>query len=218
MSPDILQALVTLIEMKDHSTAAHTWRVVLYTRAMGDEYGLPHDEVDRLGVAAAVHDIGKLDIPSNVLQKMGPLTDAEFAIVRTHPVTGHERMVAMGEDDPLVLQLVRHHHERIDGKGYPDGLAGEQVPLAARFFSVIDTFDALTSHRPYRHDVGEDAARRAVVELQAGIGSRYDARAVEMFAALFREGKLDWILQHFNDGSEVPGVAELGDVRKSTKR
>jgi HD-GYP domain-containing protein (c-di-GMP phosphodiesterase class II) len=217
MAPDILQALVTLIEMKDHSTAAHTWRVVLYTRAMGDEYGLTHDEVDRLGVAAAVHDIGKLDIPSEILQKAGKLTDAEFAVIRTHPVTGHERMLAMGEDDPLVLDLVRHHHERVDGLGYPDRLPGDAIPMSAKFFSVIDTFDALTSHRPYRHEVGDDAARRAVIELQAGIGTRYDARAVEMFAALYHDRKLDWILQHFNDGNEVPGVAELRDVRRVGK-
>lgn len=217
LAPDIVQSLVKVIELKDLSTAAHTWRVVLYTRAVAEELGVSHDEVDRLGVAAALHDLGKIDIPEHILQKPAKLTEEEFRVIMQHPTLGHERLVAMGADDPLLLELVRHHHERVDGLGYPDKLTGAQIPLAGKIFSVIDSFDALTSHRPYRHDVGEHAGRRAIVELQAGIGSRYDTQAVEVFADLFHTGKLGWIMQHFNDGRPVPEHLHLSDLPGVTK-
>jgi HD-GYP domain-containing protein (c-di-GMP phosphodiesterase class II) len=217
LSPDIVQALVKVIELKDLSTAAHTWRVVLYTRIVAEELGLSHDEVDRMGVAAALHDLGKIDIPEHILQKPAKLTDEEFRIIMTHPSLGHERLVAMGADDPLLLELVRHHHERVDGKGYPDKLVGSQIPRAGKIFSVIDSFDALTSHRPYRHDVGERAGNRAIIELQAGLGTRYDPLAVEVFAELFHSGKLGWIMQHFNDGRPVPEQMHLSDLPGVTK-
>lgn len=204
MSPDIIQALVRTIELKDLSTAAHTWRVVLYTRAMAEHFGLPHQQVERLAAGAALHDLGKIDIPDEILQKPGPLSDEEFAIIRTHPVRGHERLVNMGETDPLILDLVRHHHERFDGAGYPDRLRGDGeggVPAAARYFAVIDTFDALTSVRPYRREVGPDAAERAMEELHRGIGDRYAADSVNAFTALFRRGEIAWIMEYFNDAA-----------------
>ena len=122
--------------------------------------------------------------------------------MKTHAALGHQALVSMGEDDPILLNLVRHHHERFDGLGYPDGLAGEAIPLVARWFAVIDSFDAMTSVRPYRSQVGEEAARPAVVELQAGMGTRYAPEPVVAFADLYHTGQLDWILHYFND--EVP--------------
>lgn len=212
MSPAIAQALVRVLELKDHATAAHTWRVVLYARTVAEELGLKHDEVDRLGIAAALHDLGKIDIPTDILTKPGKLSDAEFAIIKTHPALGEQHLRAMNEDDPYILQLVRSHHEREDGMGYPDGLRGDQIPLAARVFSVIDSFDAMTSFRPYRNDVGIEAGRRAIVELQAGAGTRYHVPSVELFASLFKQRRMDWILAHFNDGATLPGYQQLADV------
>lgn len=206
MSPDIVQALVRTIELKDQSTAAHTWRVVLYTRALAERAGLDHDTIGRLSVAAALHDVGKIDIPDEILQKPGRLTPEEYEVIKTHTVLGYDRLVRMGENDPILLNLVRHHHERHDGAGYPDRLAGEAIPLGARYFSVIDTFDALTSHRPYRHEVGEQAAERALGVIQDGIGSQFSRDAVELFAQLYRTGELDWILHHFNDEAPVPDL------------
>jgi len=203
MSPDIVQALVKTIELKDRSTAAHTWRVVLYTRAMAEEAGLGRGEIERLSYAAALHDVGKIDIPDELLQKPGALTAQEYGVVKTHAALGHERLLRMGETDPLMLELVRHHHERWDGKGYPDGLAGEQIATGARFFSVIDAFDAMTSVRPYRSEVGPAAAQKAIDELQSGRGTRYWPRAVDMFASLYKTGKLGWILDYFNDRCPV---------------
>lgn len=217
MSPNIAQALVRILELKDHATAAHTWRVVLYTRTVAEELGLPHDEVDRIGVAAALHDIGKIEIPDAILLKPGKLTQEEFEIMAKHPVLGEKHLLAMQEDDPLILQLVRSHHEREDGTGYPDKLAGSNIPLAARVFSVIDTFDAMTSHRPYRHNVGKEAAQEALTEMKSMAGTRYHAQAVDLFSHLFDQGRLDWILAYFNDGADVPGYESLTDVANATK-
>ncbi|MBX3379517.1 MAG: HD domain-containing protein [Phycisphaeraceae bacterium] len=197
------------------STAAHTWRVVLYTRALAEKAGADHDLLERLTVAAALHDIGKIEIPSSILQKPGKLTDAEFEIMKTHTTLGHERLVRMGESDAVVLDLVRSHHERFDGLGYPDGLAGEQIPRAARYFAVIDSFDAMTSLRPYRRDTGEGAAERAISELQNGIRNRYCPGTVEMFVDLYRTGGLSWILEYFNDEAQVPALSGLSEVSKA---
>ena len=110
------------------------------------------------------------------------------------------------------------HHERWDGLGYPYGYAGERIPVAARYFSVIDTFDALTSVRPYRHEIGDDAARNAIIELKNGAGTRYEPEAVEMFARLFDTGRLDWILHYFNDNSPVPVFGDIEHADKTFQR
>jgi putative nucleotidyltransferase with HDIG domain len=199
MDPQIVSALVRIVEMKDASTAAHNWRVTLYAQALAEAMELPRGDVERIMLAAVLHDIGKIDVPSEILAKPGRLTEPEYSVIKTHTVLGHERLVRMGETDPLILALVRSHHERMDGSGYPDGLRGEAIPPAARMFAVIDTFDALTSRRPYRQDVGAEAAARAVRELQDRSVEWYDPEAVALFARLFRGGSLDWILHHLND-------------------
>ncbi|MDX2133132.1 MAG: HD domain-containing protein [Planctomycetota bacterium] len=191
--------LVEAIARKDMATAAHTWRVSLYARAMAERAGLDHGLIERLTRAAALHDVGKLTVPDEVLQKPGPLTAAERTIMERHAADGHAMLVAAGEDDPLVLDLVRHHHERQDGTGYPDRLAGEAIPLAARYFAVIDAFDAMTSVRPYRSDVGPDAARRALLELRAKRGVWYCGESVETLAALVEAGNVAWITAYHNE-------------------
>lgn len=213
MSPDIVEALVKTIELKDQSTAAHTWRVVLYARALAEKAGMPRDFIARLTVGAALHDVGKIDIPDHILQKPGKLDEHEFRAIQAHTSLGHERLKRMGESDPVLLDLVRSHHERVDGKGYPDGLKDAQIPIVAKYFAVIDTFDALTSFRPYRREVGEAAAEKALIELNDCIGTRYDPRAVEIFTELYREGALEWILHYFNDANaQVPPIKEMPRV------
>lgn len=204
LSADIVMALVKTIELKDQSTAAHTWRVVLYTRMLAETHGLSNAEILRLSVGAALHDVGKIDIPDEILQKPGKLTSDEFAVMQQHTTLGHERLVRMGETDPLILDLVRFHHERVNGLGYPDRLSGTNIPLAARFFGVVDTFDALTSVRPYRAEVGIVAGEHAVDELRRGIGTHYEHACVEALAELFESGRLGWIMEHFNDRCELP--------------
>ncbi|MCC6425755.1 MAG: HD domain-containing protein [Phycisphaerales bacterium] len=217
MLSEIVQAMVRLLEVKDLSTAAHTWRVVLYTRTLAEDAGLPIETITRLTTAAALHDIGKLDIPFAILQKPGKLTDDEFEVMKTHTTHGHEHVRAMGEDDPIIVGLVRHHHERFDGKGYPDRLAGDQIPRVARYFAVVDSFDAMTSIRPYRSTIGPEAAEAAIAELKAGRGTRYDPDAVDRFDALYSRGSLDWIREHFNDARPVPDYEQLRRVAEFAK-
>ncbi len=142
--------------------------------------GLPSDQVARIRAAAAVHDVGKLLTPKAILNKPGRLTDAEFDVIKRHPVDGAEMVAALGDHE--LTQIVRHHHERLDGAGYPNRLAGEQIPLGARIIAVADTFDAITSARAYRA-----AARhqKAIDILRAEAGSQLDPEAVRAFIAYY---------------------------------
>lgn len=214
MDTDLVRALVGVLEAKDISTAAHTWRVVLYARALAERLGADREYLMRLTLAAALHDVGKVYVPDAVLLKPRPLDASERAMMERHTTMGWEHLRLMGESDPLVLDLVRHHHERIDGLGYPDRLCGDAVPIAARYFSVVDSFDAMTSIRPYRSDVGEGAARRALVELRSAVGTRYCAEAVEAFAAVYEAGGIGWILDYYNDRCQVPPYEMLRDVER----
>jgi putative nucleotidyltransferase with HDIG domain len=218
MDLQIVSALVHTVELKDESTAAHTWRVALYTQALAEAMGLARPDVERAMQAAVLHDIGKIDIPYGILAKPGRLTDEEYEVIKTHTVLGHDRLIRMGETDPLVLSLVRSHHERMDGSGYPDGLKGEAVPRPARIFAVIDTFDAMTSRRPYRQEVGEEAARRAIAELERHAGAWYCPEAVTLFHRLLESGALEWILHHLIDEQsliDLPSAPPPGEVQKA---
>lgn len=211
MDPAKVTDLVRQIERKDLSTAAHTWRVVLYTRAILEAFSIDRELIALVTQAAALHDVGKLDIPDAILQKPGRLTDEEFEIIKLHTVAGYGRMVQMDVSEEPILNLVRYHHERWDGLGYPFQLAGEDIPIGARMFAVIDSFDAMTSVRPYRRDLGEDAAHRALVELQAGSGTRYWPEAVDAFTNLYHTGHLDHILHYFNDEVPLPAFEQARD-------
>lgn len=207
LDPAIVAALVKSLELKDGATASHTWRVILYTRAIAEAAGLDQATLARLTTAAALHDLGKIDIPDHILQKPGKLTKDEFDVIKTHPAIGHERLVRMGVRDPIILNLVRHHHERVDGAGYPDGLAGDDIPVGARYFAVVDTFDALTSVRPYRTQVGDDAAKRAIDIITKDVESHYSLEAVDLFVKQYERGALDWILHYYNDENPAPDYA-----------
>lgn len=201
LEPHLIESLLRLIELKDACTAAHSWRVVLYARALAERVGVEHDAVERLTRAAALHDLGKIDVPDEILRKPGPLTPGERAVMQTHAAAGHQRLLDMQVSCHVALDLVRHHHERWDGSGYPDRLAGEAIAIPARVFGVIDTFDAMTSVRPYRAAVGEGAVQRALDELRAGRGAAYWPQAVDLFIAMWESGELAWIHDHFNDAA-----------------
>ncbi len=213
MDPGVVQNLVQQIERKDLSTAAHTWRVVLYTRAMAESLSIDHEQIALITQAAALHDIGKLDLPDRILQKPGKLTDEEFEIIKYHPVSGYARMIDLDVTEEPILDLVRYHHERWDGSGYPEGVKAEDIPIGARMFAVIDSFDAMTSVRPYREVLGDRAAELALIELQAGMGTQYWPDAVEAFTELFKSGGLDHILHYFNDEVTLPAFEHARDVQ-----
>jgi putative nucleotidyltransferase with HDIG domain len=217
MDWSVLEPMLREVDAKDASTAAHTARVALYTQALAEERGLDEQMVQRFMQAALLHDIGKVDIPAEILGKPGPLSDAEFEVMRTHTVRGHERLLAANVTDPIVLELVRSHHERLDGSGYPDRLAGAAIPRSAAWFAIIDTFDAMTSKRPYRNDTGPAAAERSIDELERNAGSWYDAEAVATFVKLYRSGQLDWILHHLNDDAPPERKQQFADGLAPTR-
>jgi len=217
---ETLFRLAKLVETKDNVTAAHTWRVVLYTQALAEAMSFDQPTIRRMVRGAAVHDLGKIDVPSRILTKPGALTDREFEIIRQHPLLGYKRLITMGETDPIVLDLVRSHHERLDGSGYPDGLSGERIPESARLFAVVDSFDAMTSVRPYRRADESGNVDRAIEDLNRYAGSWYCEVAVRHFTRLFESGRLNWIHEHFNDARSLDGLdspLDGGDVEIVTR-
>lgn len=145
----VLCALAMSIEGKDPYTEGHCERLSHYSSALGKRMGLPEDQIVALNRAGIVHDIGKVAVPDAVLLKPGRLTSQEMDIIRLHPVVG-ERICAPLKSFRYVLPIIRHHHEKLDGTGYPDGLKGDAIPLGARILTIVDVFDALTTERPYK--------------------------------------------------------------------
>ncbi|HET7035342.1 MAG TPA: HD domain-containing phosphohydrolase [Thermomicrobiaceae bacterium] len=176
---DVIVALVEAVEAKDPYTRGHTQRVAELSVLIGQELGLPAEELRTLNQAAMLHDIGKIGIPDDVLHKPGPLTMEEFAVIQEHPVRGYQ-IIRRVRSLQAELSGVRSHHERLDGSGYPDGLRGEAIPLQARIIAVADVFDALTSHRPYRTAW---PVERALAIIDQDAGSKLDPGCV---AALHR--------------------------------
>jgi putative nucleotidyltransferase with HDIG domain len=176
----LLAQLTSSLENGDPYTNGHSRRVARYAATVAKQMGLPRAEVAKIRAAGAMHDVGKLETPTEVLHKEGRLTDDEYAVVQRHPVDGAE-MVATLQDRELTA-MVRHHHERLDGTGYPDGLRGEEIPLGARILAVADTFDAITSTRPYRR---ARAHKQALDILAAEAGTQLDADAVRAFRASY---------------------------------
>jgi HD-GYP domain-containing protein (c-di-GMP phosphodiesterase class II) len=169
------EALSAALEAKDSYTAAHSRSLVQRAEAVGRRLGMSGAALRSLRYAAVFHDIGKLAVPEAILNKPGPLTEDEFAVVKRHTVVG-EQILAPVEFLEEVLPLVRGAHERWDGAGYPDGLAGEEIPLGARIVFACDTYDAMTTDRPYRAALPEEEAR---TELRRVAGTQLDPRVVD---------------------------------------
>ncbi|HEU0141840.1 MAG TPA: HD domain-containing phosphohydrolase, partial [Bryobacteraceae bacterium] len=145
----ILFALAQTIEHRDSYTAGHCQRLAAYSSAIGIAMGLPRTSIIALHRGGYLHDIGKIGVPDSILYKQGPLTAEEWEIMRTHTIRGEQICLAMKTLAP-VLPIIRHHHEKYDGSGYPDGLRGKEIPLLARILQVSDIYDALTTARPYK--------------------------------------------------------------------
>ncbi|HVB10673.1 MAG TPA: HD domain-containing phosphohydrolase [Bacillota bacterium] len=163
-----LQAFARAVEARDPTRGDHCERLAVLTARVGQRLGLGDSDLRALQVAAFLHDIGQVALPDAVVLKPGPLHAQEVAMVRTHPVAGDQLLRSLGSLDDA-RRLVRHHHERLDGSGYPDGLTGEQISLPVRILSVADVFDALTHDRPYRRAMPMPQALR-VLEAEAGRG------------------------------------------------
>lgn len=173
-SRDLERSLAEL-ELRLPGSSGHARRVARYSAATARRLGLSPPEVARVRRAAALHDIGKLEVAAAIINKPGPLNAGEYAAVQAHSAAGASMLAELG---PELAAIVRHHHERFDGGGYPEGLAGEEIPLGARIVAVADTFDALTSTRPYR---SAKRRRRALALLAAEAGTQLDPEVVAAF-------------------------------------
>jgi putative two-component system response regulator len=180
-----IDSLIRTLEARDAYTSGHSWRVRRYAQRLAEQLELPLRKRKHLSLAAKLHDIGKVGLPEGILNKPGPLTAEEYDRVKEHPVIG-ERILTPIIRSRGVLEIIRGHHERFDGAGYPDGLAGEEIPHLARVLSVVDCYDALTSSRAYR----EKRSPEMALEVIAGAaGTQFDPAIVSAFLAvdIFRE-------------------------------
>jgi putative nucleotidyltransferase with HDIG domain len=178
-----VQAIGMMGEMRDPYTAGHQRRVADLAGAIGKELGLGTDVLEGLHIAGLLHDVGKIAVPAEILTKPGKLSSYEFEIIKGHPDVG--RQILKGVEFPWpVAQAVVQHHERLDGRGYPDGLKGDAVILEARILAVSDVVEAMSSHRPYRAALG---VQLALEEITRGRAVGYDGTAVDACLSLFRE-------------------------------
>jgi len=179
----MITALISLTEAKDPYAGGHSLNVAERAVAIGEMMGLSGEEIEDLRVAALLHDIGKIGIPSEVLHKPSRLTMAEFEVIKSHPAASVE-VVQAWEPLAATIPAILHHHERYDGKGYPDGLKGEEIPLLARVLAVANSIEAMSWERPYRAAMTRE---EIMATLKEGAGSQWDPQVVE--AALKMLGK-----------------------------
>ena len=181
----VLFTLALSVEAKDPYTNDHCDRLARLSVALGEKLGLTQEQLKALHRGGILHDLGKIGIPDAILLKPGPLNDVERAVVREHPAIG-ERICRPLKSLRLVLPIIRHHHERWDGSGYPDGLAGEAIPLTARVLQVVDVYDALTTERPYKSAYSHDQA--CAIMREETTKGWWDSGMVEAFIALISNG------------------------------
>jgi putative two-component system response regulator len=187
---NVICALALALEAKDQYTRGHSQRVGDLARTFSLYVGMPLSEAERIRIAGLLHDIGKIAVPEALLNKEGPLTREEFLRVIDHPVIGEE-MVRPLTTLASVLQLIRHHHERYDGRGYPDGLRGETIPYEVRLLSIVDAYDALTSHRAYRPAPLTHEAAIGTLRREAS-GGKWDPIMVEQLATMLGDDGPQW--------------------------
>ena len=180
------EALANAIDAKDKNTRGHSARVAVISRRIAKECGFSDDECDHIYFAGLLHDVGKIGIRNNVLNKRGSLNDNEYEQIKQHPVLG-ERILSGIKHSPYLGVGARCHHERYDGKGYPDGLSGEQIPEIARIIAVADAYDAMTSTRSYRSALSAEQVRS---ELINGMGTQFDKRFAETMLRLIDSGEV----------------------------
>lgn len=175
-----LQALVTALDLRDNETHGHSYRVVEYAVVVAERMGVSPGEAAWIRRGAILHDVGKIGVPDAILRKPEKLTPEEWVEMRRHPEMGYQMLKHIPFLKPA-LDIVLYHQERYDGTGYPFGLAGDAIPLGARIFAVVDTFDAMTSDRPYRPALSMDAVR---AEIERCTGTQFDPKVVEAFFSI----------------------------------
>lgn len=178
-----VEALVQALEAKDSYTSGHSSRVAQWSVKLAEKLGLPEDRLEFIKYAGVLHDVGKIGVSENILNKKGQLEDSEWEMIRNHPVIGQN--IIKGIDFLFdVGSAVRYHHERYDGTGYPEGIVGEAIPLESRIIAVADTYDAMTSDRSYRKGLNSN---EALVELKRVAGTQLDPKIVQVFCSIVQE-------------------------------
>ena len=187
ITEETVRTLARVIDAKDEYTKGHSFRVSAYSVALAEKLGWSSEEITALRWEALLHDIGKIGVPDVVLNKPDKLTENEFAVIRSHAEIGGD-ILAESEELKEASNTARHHHERYDGKGYPDGLAAENIPVHARVVSIADSYDAMHSDRIYRKGLSNDVIRK---ELEEGRGTQFCPEYLDVFLQLFDSGELD---------------------------
>lgn len=196
---DLLRSLfmvASIVEARDPYTGGHLWRVSQFSRLLATESGLPRSIIARVSLGGFLHDVGKVGVPDAVLTKPGRLTEEELAVMRTHPDVGM-RILEQHPLANLAAAAVRHHHETPDGRGYPGGLAGPHIPIEARIVGVCDSFDAMTSTRPYRRAMLVD---QSVGIIRKNLGTQFDGELGSRLVAMVEDGHLNRIIGHTEPG------------------
>lgn len=201
-----VQALAHALEAKDPYTRGHSRRVAAYSTATAERLGLAPEMVQEIRLGAELHDIGKIGVREAVLCKAGPLTDEEYGHIKEHPVIGERILSPLFADRPVVLAVVRSHHERPDGTGFPDGLRGVAIPIAAHVAAVADTFDAMTTMRPYRSAL---SVSTSLDELRRHAGTQFDPDAVEAFLMAFPDPSRLPLTEGLAEPATPPPVAPV---------
>ncbi len=197
------------LDLRDHETAGHAQRVTELAVALGRRLGVDESGLIALRWGALLHDIGKIGVPDSILNKPGPLDDEEWEVMRAHPGIARELLAPisfLGD----AIDVPAHHHERWDGRGYPDGLAGEAIPLAARIFAVVDVWDALRSDRPYRRAWTPEAVTR---HLRENAGHHFDPKVAEAFLAMVVAGEVDEVSAEVD--ADAPTISSEGTTPRS---
>lgn len=182
----LASSLVDLIDLKDAYTGAHSKEVKDYSLSLAKEINLPDSEIEAIGLGSVFHDIGKIGVPESILNKQSTLTNEEFEEIKKHPVAGSNIIKNIPSFKGSVSDIIRNHHENWDGSGYPDGLAGNDIPIGARIVSVADSYHAMISDRPYRKGMPTE---KAFSILQNGAGSQWDPVLVEKFLGIINSKK-----------------------------
>lgn len=175
---EVATSLAGAIDAKDPYTKGHSTSVSRFSEALARAINLPEKEIARITLGALLHDVGKIGIPETVLKKEGPLSDEEWAIMKQHPIIGAEKVLQPNPNLRDLIPIVKYHHERIDGKGYPEGISNDEIPLAAKIVAIADTYHALVSDRPYRKGM---SLEKAFSILEEGAGTQWDEHLVRTF-------------------------------------
>ena len=183
LSLHVVHTLAKTIDAKDAYTNGHSERVADYSKEIARRYGYDEDRQEEIYMMGLLHDVGKIGVPDTVINKPGKLTDEEYAMIKSHPVTGAEILATVSEMPKLVTGA-RWHHERYDGRGYPDSLKGEEIPEEARIIAVADAYDAMTSHRSYRDIIPQDHVK---TEIEKGMGTQFDEKFARIMLEMIAE-------------------------------